>query len=74
MPKLPSISPQQVARALERAGFILKRTSGSHFIYYHPETVKKAIVPIHKKDMPKGTLCKLLKDAGIEKDEFNDIL
>jgi len=49
MPKLPSVSPQQLAKALERAGFVLERTSGSHCIYYHPEKHKKAIVPIHSK-------------------------
>lgn len=74
MPKLPSVSSQQIARALERAGFILDRTSGSHRIYYNPVTGKKAIVPIHTKDMPKGTLCKLLKEAGIDRDKFDDLL
>jgi predicted RNA binding protein YcfA (HicA-like mRNA interferase family) len=64
MPKLPSVSSQQIARALERAGFILDRTSGSHRIYYNPVTGKKAIVPIHK----------LLKEAGIDRDKFDDLL
>ena len=74
MPRLPSVSPQQLAKALERAGFVLERTAGSHCIYYHPETHRKAIVPIHSKDVPKGTLCKLLKDAGIDREEFTDLL
>jgi predicted RNA binding protein YcfA (HicA-like mRNA interferase family) len=74
MPKLPSVSPHELAKALERAGFLLERTTGSHCIYYHPETRKKTIVPIHSKDMPKGTLCKLLKEAGIDRKELMDLL
>ena len=74
MPKLPSISPQKLARALEKAGFVLDRTTGSHSIYYHPITHKKAVVPIHSKDIPKGTLNKLLKEAGIGKEELIDLL
>lgn len=74
MPKLPSVSPQKLAKALEKAGFILERTTGSHSIYYHPQTRRKAVVPIHGKDIPKGTLSKLLKEAGISKEELSDLL
>ena len=74
MPRLPSVSPQKLAKALEKAGFILERTSGSHCIYFHPETRKKAIVPIHSKDVPKGTLSKLIKEAGIDKEDLIDLL
>ena len=74
MPKLPSISPQKLARALEKAGFVLDRTTGSHSVYYHPITHKRAVVPMHGKDIPKGTLNKLLKEAGIDKEELTDLL
>ncbi len=74
MPKLPSVSPQKLAKALEKAGFILERTTGSHSIYYHSQTRRKAVVPIHSKDVPKGTLCKLLKEDGIRKEELADLL
>jgi predicted RNA binding protein YcfA (HicA-like mRNA interferase family) len=53
MPELPSVSSQKLARALEKAGFILERTTGSHSIYRHPQTRRKAVVPIHSKDIPK---------------------
>jgi len=74
MPKLPLVSSLKLAKALEKAGFILERTTGSHNIYYHPQTCRKAVVPIHSKDVPKGTLCKLLKEAGISKEELTDLL
>jgi predicted RNA binding protein YcfA (HicA-like mRNA interferase family) len=31
------------------------------------------VIPVHKKDLPKGTLMEILKQAGIKKDELNDI-
>jgi len=34
MPKLPVITPQKLARALEKAGFELIRVRGSHYYYY----------------------------------------
>ena len=59
---------------LEKAGFILERPTGSYSIYYHPQTRRKAVVPIHSKDVPKGTLRKLSKEAGISKEELADLL
>lgn len=70
MPKLPSLTPQKIIKVLEKKGFILDRTKGSHHIYYHPETKRKVIVPLHKKDLPKGTLLEILRQAGISKEEL----
>ena len=70
MPKLPVLSSKQTIKILEQNGFHLRRSSGSHFIFYHPETKRKVIVPYHAKDIPKGTLLAILKQAGILKDEL----
>lgn len=69
MPRLPALTPQQVIELLERRGFVLDRASGSHRIYYHPETRQRVVVPFHKKDLPKGTLLEILRQAGIRPDE-----
>ena len=74
MPKLPSITPQKVIKILKKSGFKLDRTKGSHHIYYHGITKKRVVVPMHKKDLPKGTLLEILKQAGISKDELSDLL
>ncbi|VVB88642.1 HicA toxin of bacterial toxin-antitoxin [uncultured archaeon] len=74
MPKLPSLTPQKIIKVLEKKGFILDRTKGSHYIYYNPETKRKVIVPLHKKDLPKGTLIEILKQAGISREELRDLL
>jgi predicted RNA binding protein YcfA (HicA-like mRNA interferase family) len=70
MPKLPSFTPKDIISVLLKKGFVLDRTKGSHHIYYHPETGRRAIVPLHKNDLPKGTLMSILKQAGIDKTEL----
>ncbi|ATZ61592.2 MAG: type II toxin-antitoxin system HicA family toxin [Methanosarcinales archaeon Met12] len=72
MPKLPSLTPQKVIKVLERRGFVLDRIKGSHHIYYHTETKRRVVVPLHKRDLPKGTLLEILKQAGISKEELRD--
>jgi predicted RNA binding protein YcfA (HicA-like mRNA interferase family) len=72
MPKLPSLTPQKVIKILEKKGFILDRTKGSHRIYYHPDTKRRAVVPFHRRDLPKGTLLEILRQAGISREELED--
>lgn len=74
MPRLPSVRPRAVIRFLERHGFILDHTSGSHFIFYHPNSRRRAVVPRHNRDMPKGTLLALLREAGFTRQELVEFL
>jgi predicted RNA binding protein YcfA (HicA-like mRNA interferase family) len=74
MPKLPSPTPEKVIRIPEKKGFILDRVKGSHHIYYNPLTKKRAIVPLHKRELPKGTLLEILRQADISRDEFAELL
>ena len=70
MPRLPVFTPRTIIRLLEAHGFVLDRVRGSHHIYYHPETGRRAVVPMHKHDLPSGTALSILKQAGIERDEL----
>lgn len=70
MPKLPSLSSKQIITILQKHGFYLRRSSGSHFIFVNPTNKRKAIVPYHNKDLSKGTLISILRQAGIERDEL----
>jgi predicted RNA binding protein YcfA (HicA-like mRNA interferase family) len=70
MTKLPAVRPREVIRFLEQKGFILDHASGSHFIFYHPVSRRRAVVPQHNRDMPKGTLLSLLREAGFTRDDI----
>ena len=74
MPKLPVLTPQKLARALEKAGFGLIRVKGSHSYYYNRQTDRIAVVPFHSKDIRKGTLHAILRDADIDLEELQDLL
>lgn len=74
MPKLPVISPQNLIKILNKLGFCLDHTTGSHFIFYCRSTKRRAAVPIHNKDLPKGTLISILREAGITKEEIDAAL
>ncbi len=74
MPKLPSLTPQKVITILQKKGFILERTKGSHQIFRNPETKRMVVIPFHKKDLPKGTLLEILRQAGISKEEIENLL
>lgn len=74
MPKLPAIKPRQIIRFLEQHGFVPDHTSGNHLIYYHPASRRRAVVPQHNRDLPKGTLMSLLREAGFTRDELIEFL
>ncbi|MCP4460032.1 MAG: addiction module toxin, HicA family [Cytophagales bacterium] len=56
---------KELVRILEKEGFIFVRQSGSQAIFRKAGN-KIIIVPIHSKDIPKGTLKAILKDAGLK--------
>jgi predicted RNA binding protein YcfA (HicA-like mRNA interferase family) len=75
MPKLPPLSPQEVIAILEKKGFVLKKVTGSHYIFANAVTKRRVTVPFHSsQDVAKGTLLQILKDAGISREELKDLL
>jgi predicted RNA binding protein YcfA (HicA-like mRNA interferase family) len=40
MSKLPAITPKKLIKILEKLGFKLDHSTGSHFIFYNPKTKK----------------------------------
>ena len=55
---------------LRSRGYAEIRQTGSHVILKNPEG-KTLVVPVHRgKDLPKGLLLRILKDAGFTLEEF----
>ena len=70
MPKLRPARPQEVQRVLEALGFILIRQSGSHAVYRRADG-RWTTLPMHpSKDIARGTLRRIIKDAGLTVEEF----
>jgi len=70
MPKIPSLKPRGVIRKFEKVGYVIDRQKGSHVILYHPSKHKRLTIPLHVKDLPKGTLLSIMKQAGLTRQEF----
>jgi len=51
MPKLPVLSPEKLARALEKKGFVLDQVRGSHHAYCHPDLDVTVTIPFHKEEV-----------------------
>lgn len=73
MSKLPVISGRKCVRALERAGFYLKRRTGSHLVLRRDEPFAQVVVPDHKV-LDRGTLRAIVRQAGLSVDEFVSLL
>lgn len=70
MSNTPSLTPKELIRILIEKGFVLDRSKGSHQIYIHSTTKRRAIVPMHNKDISTGTFYAILKQAGIDKKDL----
>ena len=74
MSKLPSLTGNEVIKALQRAGFELARVKGSHHILAHPDG-RRTVVPVHAKEtIGTGLLSQILRDCQLTKNEFSDLL
>jgi predicted RNA binding protein YcfA (HicA-like mRNA interferase family) len=73
--RLPSLTPRQVLSALQRAGFVIHHTTGSHQFLKHPsKPALRVSVPYHRKDLKRGTLRSILRQAGFTPEEFSKLL
>ena len=71
MQKLPRISGKQVVKILASKGFVVARQKGSHIILVkHSGSGKKAVVVPNHKEIDKGTLLEIIRQAGMKKEEF----
>ncbi len=79
MARLPIVSGKEVISALKRAGFEEKRQKGSHvhLVGLNQQTQKRTIVtvPLHgNKEILPRTLLSILKQAGLSREEFQELL
>ena len=61
------MTPQEMVRLLKKNGFVEIRQKGSHLMMINYEIGKQTTVPMHRKDLSKGTERAILKQAGLLK-------
>ena len=67
MPKLPRISGSDCVATLKRLGFTEKRQGGSHVVMRRGE--HGCVVSLNR-ELKTGTLAGILRQAGVEREEF----
>jgi predicted RNA binding protein YcfA (HicA-like mRNA interferase family) len=72
---LPVLSGRDTVRALEKAGFCVQpgRGKGSHVALYNARTRKLLVVPDHR-ELKRGMLRGLIREAGLTVEEFRELL
>ena len=71
MGRLSGFKYRDVIKRLRKFGFAFDRQGpGSHEIWRHRESGKKVTLPRHTKDFAEGTLRAILREAGINEDDF----
>lgn len=72
--KLPVISGSDAVRAFGKLGYEFDEQHGSHIILRHAKPPHRRLsIPNHK-ELAKGTLRALIREAGITVDEFGRLL
>jgi len=71
MGRLSGFKYRRIVKRLKAFGFVFDRqASRSHEIWYNEQTNRYTTIPNHPGDMPEGTLRAILKQAGIELEDF----
>ncbi|GAB4479389.1 MAG: type II toxin-antitoxin system HicA family toxin [Burkholderiaceae bacterium] len=73
MTKLPQVSGPDLVRALQKAGFSVRRQHGSHIIMRRDSPFAQTVVPNHPQ-IDRGTLRAILRQVGITPEQLNDLL
>ena len=73
MSSLPQISGRECVKALSKVGFKLRRQHGSHMILRRDEPFTQLVIPDHK-ELDRGTLRAIIRQASLTVDQFADLL
>ena len=75
MAKLLRLTGKELAKIVEKFGFVYSHTTGSHMVYKHPDG-RRATIPHHTgEEIGPGLLIKIIKkDLGITREEFMNSL
>ncbi|MHB8523420.1 MAG: type II toxin-antitoxin system HicA family toxin [Limisphaerales bacterium] len=72
MSRLPACTGPEAIRAFDKLGYVVDHQTGSHVILRHPH-LRRLTVPNHR-ELAKGTLRALIREAGITKEQFVELL
>ncbi|MBU2579044.1 type II toxin-antitoxin system HicA family toxin [Patescibacteria group bacterium] len=69
--KLSILKSMEVIRRLKKINFFIDHQKGSHITMLNEKNNRRVTIPFHNKDLKKGTLKSILRQAGTSAEEFN---
>ena len=74
MPKLPLISGKDLVKALQKIGYEIDHQTGSHIILRNNVPPNRRLTVPNHPEIAKGTLLAIIKQAGLTRDEFFEMI
>ena len=74
MPKLPVLSWLEVVKALSKIGYQIDHQTGSHIIMRQKEQPHRRVTVPHHKEISRGTLRAIIREVGLEVNDFVKLL
>ncbi len=74
MPKLPVVSGIETVKAFSKIGYEVDHQTGSHIIIRQRKYPHRRLTVSNHKEVAKGTLRGLIKQAGLTVEEFIELL
>ena len=72
MSRLPVCSGSDAVKAFSKSSYMFDHHAGSHIILRHPSG-RRLTIPNHR-ELAKGTLRALIREAGLTKEQFVELL
>lgn len=72
MSRLPVCSGADAVKAFAATGYAFDHQTGSHIVVRHPSG-RRLTIPNHR-ELAKGTLRALIREAGLTKEQFAELL
>jgi len=74
MPKLPVISGQKLVKIFLKIGYLADHQTGSHIILRHKNPPHRRITIPNHPEIAKGTLLSIIRQSGLTREEFENML
>ena len=74
MPKLPLLSGKDAVKAFHKLGYELDHQTGSHMILRNINSPHRRLTVPNHREIAKGTLLAIIKQAGLTREEFFTLL
>lgn len=70
MSQFPALKPKEIEKILLKNNFVFKHQAGSHLTFFNKESKATVVVPLHNKDLPRGTLGSIIRQSKLPRTVF----